>query len=475
MRRGYVEAWGPSAERHITKTWGDPLKWNKEAEERGSRSSVFAFSLGDVFEDRAELNEHRARLWKMIKSTTHLDWMVLTKRPENIAKMLPDDWGNGYENVALFVSTENQVTFDERVAILRATPARYRGLSCEPLIGPIRMEPGSLDGIDMIIVGGESSPKARPMNPAWARHIRDACARDGVKFFFKQWGNWSPDPEHRLDDLSNVAAFTAFDAEPVRLDMLPTVNQRHTAVKSLPGDFVAFASSKKATGRLLDGQEHLEHIFERDKAKQPVAPDAPPPSPSNDSPALTESESSDLANLEAIVAGGVEAFWRVGEALGEIRDRRLYRATHSTFENYVAEKWGMQRSESYRQIDAARVIQDLAVDSGAPLPSNASVARPLAKIKDPEVLRMAWSKATSVAQESGQPVTAALVAEVVETSCAPSASPSTRGRDPKPERRVQAGLLAVAAALEKAIGDGLTPEVRRLLGELKSLSKKVKM
>jgi protein gp37 len=122
--------------------------------------------------------------------TPNLDWLLLTKRPENIAGMLPPDWGEGYPNAWLGTTVE-----DERVAhridALRAVPAAVRFLSVEPMIGPLELR-GRLDGIGWVIVGGESGAKARPMALRWARNVRGACVEAGVAFHFKQWGTWAP-------------------------------------------------------------------------------------------------------------------------------------------------------------------------------------------------------------------------------------------------------------------------------------------
>jgi protein gp37 len=99
--------------------------------------------------------------------------------------------GQPLPNVWLGVSAEDQEALDERVRELQATPAAIRFLSLEPLIAPTCVSE-ALDRIDWVILGGESGPKARPMHPNWARHIRAECSDAGVAFFFKQWGEWSP-------------------------------------------------------------------------------------------------------------------------------------------------------------------------------------------------------------------------------------------------------------------------------------------
>ncbi|MFT7541550.1 MAG: protein gp37 [Gammaproteobacteria bacterium] len=185
--------WGPRAKRRrVTGTIDAPLKWHEEAISAGRRDKVFCASLCDVFDDHPSIEqEWRDDLWSKIRLTPCLQWLLLSKRPENFSRFLPDDWGDGYNNVCLMVSTEDQEWAEKRIPILLDTPARWHGLSCEPLLGPIDLTPW-LSDLDWVIAGGESGTAARPMEPEWARGLRDQCAAADVSFFFKQWGAWAP-------------------------------------------------------------------------------------------------------------------------------------------------------------------------------------------------------------------------------------------------------------------------------------------
>lgn len=206
-RSGLVQ-WGDNPRRKTTNSyWRQPLKWNAQAEGAPIRPRVFCASLADVFEDRAELLDYRAQLFALlIKQTPNLDWLLLTKRPENIKAMLPDDWGTGYQNVWLGTTAENQRYAEERIPELLTVPAKIRFLSLEPLLGPIDLNSLSdLEhheeryysalrnhvSIDWVIVGGESGGGARPMEAQWVRWLRGQCRMAGVKFLFKQWGEFS--------------------------------------------------------------------------------------------------------------------------------------------------------------------------------------------------------------------------------------------------------------------------------------------
>jgi protein gp37 len=289
--------WGPHAARTRTSAanWRKPLAWNKAAQAAGKRARVFCASLADVFDNHASiLPEWRAALWQLIAATPHLDWLLLTKRPQNIAKMLPEGWGDGWPNVWLGTTVENQTEADRRIPHLLATPAAVRFLSCEPLLGPVDLtrldmlnifrvlrtaddetwprnffdalrgksdihpihnaEP-SWGALHWIIVGGESGPNARPMHPDWARSLRDQCGAAGVPFFFKQWGQWG----HALH-MEGVTAVSVATARPgylahphrYRIHGGPEDGQ---CFESLPEDHLLLRVGKRAAGRLLDGRE----------------------------------------------------------------------------------------------------------------------------------------------------------------------------------------------------------------------------
>lgn len=174
--------------------WRKPLAWDRKAALCGARRRVFCASLADVFDNQAD-PDWRARLWRLIRVTPHLDWLLLTKRPQNIPAMLPADWGaDGWPNVWLGVTAENQTEAERRVPLLLKVPAPVRFVSCEPLLGRVDLS-AFLPGLDWVICGGETGQRARGMHPAWARSLRDQCAAASVPFFFKQWGEWIADHE----------------------------------------------------------------------------------------------------------------------------------------------------------------------------------------------------------------------------------------------------------------------------------------
>ena len=179
--------WGPHAPRKRTKTWGNPVRWNRAAEAQRIRYRVFCASLADVFDNHKSIDPAwRRELWALIRRTPRLDWLLLTKRPQNIKKMLPADWGDGWPNVWLGTTVENREEMLRRAPALRAVPAAIRFWSAEPLVGDIGAIPADAMP-DWIITGGESGAHYRHADPSWFRSLRDQCAAAGVPFLFKQW------------------------------------------------------------------------------------------------------------------------------------------------------------------------------------------------------------------------------------------------------------------------------------------------
>jgi len=146
--------------------------------------------MADVFEDNRLLEPERRKLWNLIEKTPLLDWLLLTKRPENMTKLAP--WGKHWpKNVWALATVENQDYAEQRIPHLLEVPAVVRGLSVEPMLGPVNLSLWITD-INWVIAGGESGAGSRPMNPEWTRDLRDQCLEAGAAFFFKQWGNWIP-------------------------------------------------------------------------------------------------------------------------------------------------------------------------------------------------------------------------------------------------------------------------------------------
>jgi protein gp37 len=154
-----------------------PLSWKKP-------KRIFVNSMSDLFQDKADDNFIR-RVWRVMEEAHWHSFQVLTKRPERMLDVLSKSSFPALANVWLGTSVESEDHLD-RIDLLRRVPAYIRFVSFEPLLGPI-IKP-DLGGIHWAIVGGESGPRARPMEEWWVEQLHDACERQRVTFFFKQWG-----------------------------------------------------------------------------------------------------------------------------------------------------------------------------------------------------------------------------------------------------------------------------------------------
>lgn len=185
-RRGWVSGWGVGIPRRRTKTWDQPVKWNRQAEISGDRPRVFCASLADVFDNEVD-QAWRDDLWRLIRKTPNLRWMLLTKRIGNAPKMLPQDWP--YPNAGLMATLATQSEWDRDYPKLASLPAAWHGVSAEPLLDEINIGTATPD---WIIVGGESGAGHRYTDPAWVRSLRDQCTANSIAFHFKQWGGARP-------------------------------------------------------------------------------------------------------------------------------------------------------------------------------------------------------------------------------------------------------------------------------------------
>ncbi|MEW8685638.1 MAG: phage Gp37/Gp68 family protein [Candidatus Thiodiazotropha sp.] len=226
------QVWGSGSERRFftDQHWNEPRKWDREALLANERKRVFCASMADVFEARKDLNPWRKRLWSLIEETPNLDWLLLSKRPQRFATYLP--WSSLPKNIWLGTTVENQTWSDKRIDHLMAIDASVRFLSCEPLLGRINLRGWIENGLDWVIAGGESGPKARPTSPAWIRYLRDQCLNNDVPFHFKQWGHWAPEPQESIKNVRHIA-----------------IRDDETGPET-----VLWALGKNRAGRLLDGR-----------------------------------------------------------------------------------------------------------------------------------------------------------------------------------------------------------------------------
>jgi protein gp37 len=267
-----------------------PLHWRKSG-------MIFVCSMTDLFGEFHK-DEWIDRIFGVMALCPQHTFQVLTKRADRmrdwsyrmcrtgVLKLdtpykdirIPESWP--LANCWMGVSVEDQKTADERIPLLLETPAAVRFISAEPLLGPIDLdgieinerenidalrgvhrffpddtgyfEHDSIEGIDWVIVGGESGPGARPMHPDWARSLRDQCVAAGTPFFMKQWGEFLPVIQTAFDhDKGETIHYVA-----TALDTPPPA--RRSAFHDFPDGQRMIRVGKKAAGRLLDGREWNE-------------------------------------------------------------------------------------------------------------------------------------------------------------------------------------------------------------------------
>lgn len=183
-KRFNLDIWGTDKSRRTLSThyWNEPIRWNRKAEKEGIRKKVFSSSMCDIFEDHPIITTELLKLWPLILKTPNLEWQLLTKRAERIAECLPKDWGEGYSNVWLGVSIENN-DYVSRADYLRKIPCKIKFISYEPALGSLNID---LTGINWVIYGGESGQDFRQDDSQWARDMEKLCKKHKVAFYYKQ-------------------------------------------------------------------------------------------------------------------------------------------------------------------------------------------------------------------------------------------------------------------------------------------------
>ncbi len=165
-----------------------PLQKDRHGQYRiRTGESVFVCLTSDFF--LKEADEWRCEAWDVMRKRSDVNFSLLTKRPERVLEALPDDWGEGWDNVSFNVTCENQKRADERLPILLELPFRAKGVMCTPLLSAIDMEK-YLDSykISKVICGGENYDGARPCHYEWVKSLYEQCVRHRVPFSFDETG-----------------------------------------------------------------------------------------------------------------------------------------------------------------------------------------------------------------------------------------------------------------------------------------------
>ena len=290
---------GAPRKRTSAANWRQPVKWMLDYEKQchdectasdstvthAPRPKVFSGSLCDWLDDEAPVG-WLADLLALIHDTPNLDWLLLSKRPENFLPRIKRveqfafderirdmavkfaEWRDGTPppNVWIGTTVENQEMADKRIPELLKIPAKVRFLSVEPMLGPVDLwgakyktagkagMTGAVTsweghGVDWVICGGESGANARPMHPDWARGLRDQCAAAGVPFFFKQWGEWRDIEDIKEYGVDLLTCKYKGESE-------ISINGRSPATVTEVDGCCFIRMGRERAGRLLDGAEH---------------------------------------------------------------------------------------------------------------------------------------------------------------------------------------------------------------------------
>lgn len=147
---------------------------------------VYTCMTSDFFVEEAD--EWRCDIWKMIKARSDVHFCIITKRIERFNECIPDDWLDGYDNVTICATCENQMIVDERMPILLKIKAKHKEIICEPLLEEITLDKYLDNSIEHVTCGGESGDNARICNYNWILKIREECKKHQISFYFKQTG-----------------------------------------------------------------------------------------------------------------------------------------------------------------------------------------------------------------------------------------------------------------------------------------------
>ena len=162
-----------------------PIARKKNGEYKMKSGLVYlGFSTDFLLPDA---DEWRKECWDMIRQRQDCTFLFLTKRIERFADCVPEDWGEGWDNVVVGCTVENQRRAEERLQLFSRLPIKHKNIICQPMLSAIDLEP-YMDGVELVIAGGESDRYARPMDYAWVLSLREQCVRKGVAFEFRQCG-----------------------------------------------------------------------------------------------------------------------------------------------------------------------------------------------------------------------------------------------------------------------------------------------
>lgn len=402
---------------------------------------IFVSDMGDAFSAPKDMPYLEEDLMPAIGSengSRHL-WLWLTKRPDAMAKFAKEIGGFPPNVCAMTTLTGSDPASMGRLAEIKKVDARIRGLSIEPLWERIAASDLDLEGIDWVILGGESGSGdlTRPFDVEWAEELREHCRKQDVAFFMKQLGR---NPmrgllgEFRLKD-KHGGDWAEWD-ESLRVRKFPN----------------AFYDYRKG--------DDVRSTIKVKKVKKVVSKPVPDVLP----PVIVDSDQEDFARLDAVVRRGARAFVECGTALAEIHDRELWKQiAGATWESYCREVIGMSKPHAHRLVEASKIaveLESLPIGNDLPKPISESQVRPLRRLNTAEQRARAWEIAYS--KQDGQPTAREVLDAVVEV-LAPELP--AEPRQTKSQQRVE-----IFSRLKEVIkAQNSWEDVERMIAELEAL------
>ena len=172
-----------------TKSFDVPIRRKRNGEYKiPSGTLVYTCFTSDFFVSDAD--EWRSDAWEMIRQRSDLNFMMITKRIDRLAQCLPDDWGDGYDNVTICCTMENQDRVDYRLPIYKEISIKHKIIICEPLLSRIDFRGELGEWVEQVVAGGESGKEVRVCDYEWVLDIRQQCIDANVGFWFKQTGSY---------------------------------------------------------------------------------------------------------------------------------------------------------------------------------------------------------------------------------------------------------------------------------------------
>ncbi len=396
---------------------------------------IFVSDMGDALSRVADFPFLKADLMPAIQSEDgerHL-WLWLTKCPSIMAKFAEEIGGFPPNVCAMTTLTGPDRTSLKRLADLKKVKASIKGLSIEPLWERIPPEQLDLEGIDWVILGGESGSGnlTRPFKLEWVDEMRRHCEKSGVAFFLKQLG-----------------------AKPTRDGELIRLKDGHG------GDWAEWDESLRVREFPQAFHDHRKDEMIKSSSPRPVEKKSKGKSIGS---SITKEEEVEFRQQHKIVVKGVQAFWDLGQALSVIKSGKLWRAAgHKSWNAYCQSVAGMSRAHAHRLIGAASFMETFKTSPiGDVFPVNEAQVRPLLQLPDPEKQVSAWG--TAVEQAGGDQPSAKEVKTVVFDILHPDGLPE------KPRSRSEQRIQLFSRLKEATRKKRSWKQVEEMLDELEAL------